>query len=170
MTRVHIIFGPQGAGKTTYSKKLAENVNGVHLSIDEWMWELYGADLPKPMNLTWIMKRVGRCEKQIWSTAKRISKCGCSVILDLSFMKLKKRQLFISLARENNISTQLHYINAPLSIRRRRVLERNIEKGETFSFEVTPGMFDFMEKEFEDPNKQELANAILIDTSSHDKY
>jgi len=168
MTRVHIIFGPQGAGKTTYSKKLAENVNGVHLSIDEWMWELYGADLPKPMNLTWIMKRVERCEKQIWSTAKRISKCGCAVILDLGFMKLEKRQLFISLARDNNISTQLHYINAPHSIRRRRVLERNIEKGETFSFEVTPGIFDFMEKEFENPNKQELANAILIDTSPRD--
>ena len=168
MIGVHIILGPQGAGKTTYAKMLAEKVNGVHLSIDEWMWDLYGPDLPKPMNFTWIMKRVERCEKQIWLTAKKISKCGCPVILDLGFTKLEKRQLFTSMAKDNNISAQLHYIDAPHSLRRRRVLERNITKGETFSFEVTPGMFDFMEKEFERPTQQELANAILVDTNDDD--
>jgi len=166
MSKIHIVFGPQGAGKSTYSKKFSKEVNGVHLSIDDWMWKLYGEDLPKPMNLKWIMERVERCEKQIWATSEKISGCGCEVILDLGFMKLVKRELFKTLAKDQNISTQLHYVNAPHSIRRRRVLERNIEKGETFSFEVTPEMFDFMENEFEKPTEKELMKAIIIDTSS----
>lgn len=37
MGKIHLVFGPQGAGKSTYSKELARKVNGVHLSIDEWM-------------------------------------------------------------------------------------------------------------------------------------
>ncbi len=165
MRKIHIVFGPQGAGKSTYSEKLSKEVNGVHLSIDDWMWKLYGEDLPQPMNLKWIMERVERCERQIWSTSEKIAKCGCEVILDLGFMKLAKRELFKSLAEDQNISTQLHYVHAPHSIRRKRVLERNIEKGENFSFEVTPEMFDFMETEFESPTEKELLKAIIIDTN-----
>ncbi len=164
MGRIHLVFGPQGAGKSTYSKKLSKEVNGVHFSIDEWMWKLFGEDLPKSMNLKWIMERVDRCEKQIWETAKNISHCGVEVVLDLGFTKFEKRELFSSLAKEQNISTQIHYIKASHGIRRNRVLERNIEKGETFSFEVTPGMFDFMEGEFEIPREKELTEAIIIDT------
>ena len=117
------------------------------------------------MNFNWIMERVERCEKQIWSTAEKISKCGCEVILDLGLTKLKKRELFKSLAKNQNIPTQLHYVNAHNSIRKKRVLDRNIEKGETFSFEVTTGMFDFIESEFENPTEKELVNAIVIDTN-----
>lgn len=103
MNKVHLVFGSQGAGKSTYSKNLAEQVNGVHMSIDEWMGDLFGMDLPKPMNLPWIMERVERCEKRIWTTTKQISVCGGSVILDLGFMKVKKRGLFLCLAEEHNI-------------------------------------------------------------------
>ncbi len=165
MGKIHLVFGPQGAGKSTYSKKLSNETNGVHLSIDDWMWKLYGEDLPKPMNFKWIMERVERCEKQIWSTAEKISKCGCEVILDLGFMKLEKRELFKLLATNQNILTQLHYVNAHNSIRKKRVLNRNTEKGETFSFEVTAGMFDFMESQFENPTEKELVDAIIIDTN-----
>ncbi len=165
MSKIHIVFGPQGAGKSTYSKKLSEEVKGVHLSIDDWMWKLFGEDLPKPMNLKWIMERVERCEKLIWLTSKQIVECGSDVILDLAFTKRWKRELFKTLASDQNIPTQLHFVNAPHSIRRKRVLERNIKKGETFSFEVTPGMFDFMETEFEKPIEKELMDAIIVNTS-----
>ncbi len=164
MSKIHIVFGPQGSGKSTYSKKLSEEIKGVHLSIDDWMWKLYGEDLPKPMNFNWIMERVERCEKQIWSTSEKMASCGCNVVLDLGFTKVAKRKLFQSLAEERGFSTQLHFVNAPHSIRRKRVLERNINKGETFSFEVTPAIFDFMENEFHNPTDEELAKAIVIDT------
>lgn len=68
------------------------------------------------------------------------------------------------MAKERNILTQTHYIKAPLDLRKNRVLKRNNEKGETYSFEVTPGMFDFMEAEFQIPREKELKKAIIIDT------
>lgn len=164
MKKVHIVFGPQGAGKSTYSKSLSKEVNGVHLSIDDWMWKLYGEDLPPSMNFQWIMERVERCEKHIWSLTKDIVACGSEVILDLGFTKRQKRLLFETLAKEENILTQLHYITASHETRRNRVLNRNKEKGETFSFEVTPAMFDFMEKEFHTATDTELSQAIVVET------
>lgn len=165
--KIHIVFGRQGAGKSTYSKNLAKEVNGVHFSIDEWMWKLYGKDLPKSMSLKWIMERVGRCENQIWEVTKQISNREVEVVLDLGFTKFEKRELFSSLAKEQNIQLQTHYIKAPHDLRKKRVLERNTEKGETFSFEVSPEMFDFMEGEFQTPREMELKEAIIIDTGEN---
>jgi len=165
MGKIHIVYGPQGAGKSTYSKKLANDLDGIHLSIDNWMWKLYGDDLPKSMSLTWIMERVERCEKHIWELSKDISNRNCDVILDLGFTKRQKRRLFLQLAEECGREVQLYYVSAEHSIRRKRVLDRNEKKGETFSFEVTPGMFDFMEGEFDKPTESELRDAIVIDTN-----
>ncbi|ADR21297.1 hypothetical protein MATR_10740 [Marivirga tractuosa] len=165
MSKIHIVFGPQGAGKSTYSKKLADEVKGIHLGIDNWMWKLYGDDLPKSMNLKWIMERVERCEKLIWELSEDISNRGCDVILDLGFTKQEKRKLFKQLAEENGKEIQLHYVSAKHPIRRKRVLDRNVNRGKTFSFEVTPGMFDFMEGEFHKPTESELMNAVIIDTN-----
>jgi len=135
------------------------------MSIDDWMWRLYGDDLPKTMNLKWIMERVERCEEQIWIISKNILDRNCAVVLDLGFTTSAKRKLFNKLARDENIEAQLHYINASHALRRKRVLERNLEKGETFSFEVTPGMFDYMETQYEQPSPKELEGAIIIDTN-----
>jgi len=165
MSKVHIVFGPQGAGKSTYSKKIAVEVKGVHLSIDDWMWKLFGPDLPKPMNFNWIIERVERCEQQIWAISEKILGSGTEVVLDLSFPKMAKRTLFLTLATKHNIATQLHFITADQSVRRKRVLDRNQEKGSTFSFEVTAGMFDFMETQFNRPSDKELETAIVVDTT-----
>lgn len=165
MSKIHIVFGPQGAGKTTYAQQLSKEVSGVLFSIDDWMWQLYGEDLPPSMNYSWIMKRVKRCEKMIQSTAEKVAHAGGNVVLDLAFTKHEKRTHFINWAQDQGFVPRLHFITASHAIRRQRVLDRNTEKGDSFSFEVTPGMFDFMEKEFQIPRKKELENAIVVDTS-----
>ena len=161
---VHFVFGPQGAGKSTYSRKLARLNNGTRFSIDDWMIQLYGPDLPKPLNLNWIMERVKRCEQQIWSTAKEIALNGGNTVLDLGFIKASNRAEFLQLAQQADLSSELHYVIAPHDERRRRVLARNVEKGETFAFEVTPTMFDYMEKETEAPSEAELSNSSVFNT------
>ena len=158
---VHIVFGPQGAGKSTYSRQLAGQHRAILFSIDEWMHQLYGPDLPRSLDFGWIMERVGRCEKRIWDTAAEIAGTGGNVVLDLGFMKIDSRTAFADLAESCSLLSQLHFVDAPHDIRRQRVLARNTEKGETFSFEVTPGMFDFMEKQFERPTEDELSKAIV---------
>ncbi len=162
----HFVYGPQGAGKSTYSQQLAQAQRGLYFSIDAWMQTLYGADLTQPLDITWIMARVRRCESQIWSMARRHAQLGGTAILDLGLMKQANRQHFQALAEEEGLTVQWHFVDAPLTIRRQRVLERNTHQGDTFSFEVTPIMFDFMEGQFERPNGIELARANQIDNLS----
>jgi predicted kinase len=164
MGDIHLVFGLQGAGKSTYSRQLAGSISATIFSIDDWMQELYSPDMPQPLNFAWIMERVKRCESRIWQTAKDVAKNGNHVVLDLGFMKVKNRLEFSDLAKAANLQSQLHYVTAPLELRRARVLARNASKGETFSFEVTPQMFDFMEGQFEPPTAAELAVATVFDS------
>lgn len=159
---VHIVFGPQGAGKTTYSRQMSEQAKGTRFSIDEWMGGLFGPDLPQPMSFAWIMARVQRCEHRIWATALDVVKRGGTAVLDLGFMKVVDRARFIALAEAEGLLVQLHFVSAPHALRRSRVMARNASKGDTFAFEVTPAMFDFMEKQFELPTDAERARAIVF--------
>ena len=165
LTTVHIVFGPQGAGKTTYSRKLADESNATRFSIDEWMGELFGQDLKKPIDYRWVMERVQRCERRIWATASEVAKRGGNVVLDLGFMKINDRSRFISLSEGDNLPAQLHFVSAPHDVRRSRVISRNTSKGDTFAFEVTPTMFDFMEGQFEPPTEVEQSKAIAFSSA-----
>ena len=160
-TTVHLVFGPQGAGKTSYARTIAESHCAVRFSIDEWMIELFGPDLPKTMSMSWVTARVRRCEGRIWTTASQIARLGVSVVLDVGLMHVSDRKRFTALAREAGLGCQLHFVDAPYSVRRSRVLARNSERGETFAFEVTPQVFDFMDKQFESPTDTELADAVV---------
>ncbi len=162
--QIHIVFGHQGAGKSTYARELADKLNATRFSIDEWMGELFGPDMPQPLSFPWVMQRVQRCEQRIWSVASQIAQRGGTVVLDLGFMKVSDRNRFVALAVDAGLTTQLHQLTAAHALRRSRVLERNVSKGETFSFEVSPAMFDFMEKQFESPTDLELASLLLVKT------
>lgn len=162
MGTIHLVLGPQGAGKSTYSRQLAEQEGAVRFSIDDWMQSLFGPDLPKTMSFSWIMERVQRCEAQIWATAAQISQASGSVVLDLGFTKVESRKNFRRLAADIGADVQLHVVDAPYAVRKDRVMARNLDKGETFSFEVTPMMFDFMEKEYQRPTEEELALARVV--------
>lgn len=164
MATVHIVFGQQGAGKTTYSRTLADQEQGVRFSIDDWMGELYGPDLPNPINIAWIMERVQRCERRIWAVASDVAQRGGNVVLDLGFMKVADRSRLVALAQAKSLSVRTHFVTAPLEIRRNRVLSRNVSKGDSFSFEVTPAMFDFMETQFQVPTESELSTSVVFNS------
>lgn len=161
---IHIIFGPQGAGKTTYSRHLADQHACARFSIDDWMGELFAPDMTQPIRFPWMMERVARCEKRIWAVACDVALRGGNIALDLGFMKAASRTKFVALARGQGLPTQLHFVTAPHDVRKSRVMARNANRGETFSFEVTPAMFDFMETQFEAPVGNELATCLISNT------
>ncbi|MFN9580481.1 MAG: AAA family ATPase, partial [Novosphingobium sp.] len=63
-----LIVGSTGAGKTTYARRLAEELGGVRFSIDEWMMTLFWADSPQPIEFQWTIERVRRCEALVMDT------------------------------------------------------------------------------------------------------
>lgn len=161
---LHVIFGPSGAGKSTYAKQLARSEPAVHFAIDEWMARLFAADMPEPLEFEWMMARVERCEAQIWSVAASTMAAGTSVVLDLGLMRKTDRARVAEIAEACELPLQFHFVTASADVRRARVLERNEVRGETFSIDVSPDMFDFIEGVYEAPDAQELRGAIISES------
>ena len=165
LPNVHLVFGPVGAGKSTYSRALAARERGVRFAIDDWMHELFAPDPAPPMDFAWIMARVRRCEARIRATAADVLATGTPVVLDLGFMKAADRATFATWARALGHAAHAHYVHAPPPVRACRVRARNAARSDTFSFEVTPQMFEFMEHWFEPPGAAEREAATVVDTS-----
>ena len=163
---VHLVFGPVGAGKSTYARALATRERGVRFAIDDWMHELFAPDITPPLDFGWIMARVRRCEQRIRATASDVLATGTPVVLDLGLMTAASRSVFRDWAAASGHAVRDHYLHAPAPLRAQRVRARNEARGETFSFEVTPMMFAFMEQHFEPPGAAELQHAVVLDTGA----
>ena len=163
---IHLICGSTGAGKTTYARRLCEEAGAVLFSIDQWMTALFWMDSPQPLEASWSMDRVARCNDQIWTVAAQVAARGIPCVLDLGFTRLQERDRFAKLAAAAGFSVQLHILDVPREERWRRFQVRNAEGGEApqLQFAVTRGMFDFVETMWEPPNEAERAacNAVLV--------
>jgi predicted kinase len=156
MAKFYLICGSTGAGKSTYAKRLAAEVKGIHFPIDEWMTTLFWQDSPNPIEFEWAMERINRCEAQICALALQCVGLGVPAILDLGFTKASHRQKFADIASANAVSVELHFCDVPQDIRWARVCERNEKRGETFAMEVNRDMFDFVEGLWEPPSADEM--------------
>jgi predicted kinase len=154
---VHLVAGSTGAGKTTFSIRLAEQERALRLSIDEWMTTLFGPDQPTPIEFSWMMDRINRCETLMWATALEAARRGIGCVIDCGLTRAAHRQKFGDLAREAGLPVVLHWLDVDVEERWRRVERRNTERGETFRLEVTRPMFDFIEQMWEPPTAEEMA-------------
>lgn len=161
---LNVIFGPSGAGKTTYAHAFARQNGAVAFILDEWMANLFGPDIPQQVEYPWLIERVGRCEAQIWSTAAATLSAGTSVILDLGLMRKGDRDRVREIVEAVELPVQWHYVNAPQATRRARVAERTQAHGESFALQVTPDMFEFVEGVFEAPSEDELKGVIISES------
>ncbi|EJM67596.1 putative kinase [Pseudomonas sp. GM50] len=162
MNAVHIIFGPLGAGKSTLARQITAQLNAVSFSIDEWMQRLYGPDLPQPLSLEWVLPRVRRCEAQIWETCVQVLASGKDVVLDQGFMTKADRTQIRLQAHNAGYEVLIHFVNADKPLRRERLLQRNLEKGAGYSFEITAQMFEAMDARFEHPSPSELKECCNV--------
>lgn len=162
---LHAIFGPSGAGKTTYAHAFARRERAVAFILDEWMARLFAPDMPEPLEYEWMIQRVQRCEAQIWSTAAAVLATGTSVILDMGLMRRTDRDRVREIAEGAGLPLQFHYVTASPEVRRARVAERNVVRGENFAIKVTPDMFEFVEGIFEVPDAPELQGAIVSESA-----
>jgi len=161
---LHVIFGPCGAGKTTYAHTFARREGAVAFILDDWMARLFGPDIPEPIEYQWMLERVGRCEAQIWSTAAAVMAAGTSAVFDIGLMRRSDRARVREIAEGAGLPLQFHFVDAPQDVRRARVAGRNTIRGESFAIEVSPEMFEFIEGVYEPPAADELTGAIVSDS------
>lgn len=163
MSRMILVCGPTGVGKTTYSISLAKEIGAIRFSIDPWMKTLFAKDMTT-LDYSWMIERVNRCYEQIWDVSEQVLLLGGSVVLDLGFTEKKQRKIFSEKGSLLSINTEVHYLDAPLEVRKLRVEKRNAEKDPSvYTFDVTEFMFEFMEPRFEKPDAEELSFGLAID-------
>ncbi len=151
MTKIYIIQGFLGAGKTTYSKSLAQRLNVVRLNGDEWC-EAHFA--PEKLTGDWDAC-FAEAIKTLWAEAEALLTNGQSVILDFGFWSRESRDDARSKAKGLGVPLELHYVYAPDDILKARITKRSggIAESNLRNFAAT-------KKFFEEPAEDEQAIVI----------
>jgi predicted kinase len=157
-----LIYGPTASGKSTVARQLAAEHNAVRFAIDEWMHALFGPDTPEKMDMAWVMPRVARCQARIWATCEQILASGRNVVLEMGLLRQQDRDRLQSLVEASGHVATLCFVDASLATRRQRVLQRNQQQGDTYSFQITPTMLDAMEHIFERPGADEARRSLVL--------
>ncbi len=154
-SQIHLIVGSTGAGKSTYSMRLATDLEAHYAAVDDWMARLYGPDRPEDAGFDWFMPRVQRCQQQILEVAQSLHAIGTSSVLELGLSTRAQRKEVLDWAKSEGIDACLHYVDVDVERRWQRVHRRNQDRGTTYRLEVTRPMFDFVEEMFEEPSAEE---------------
>ncbi|MGI9530477.1 AAA family ATPase [Lutimonas sp.] len=160
---IHLIVGNTGSGKTTYSNSLKKESGGLIFSIDQWNNTLFIPDKEATDGLEWFLERIERVESLMMELVKQLESSGIDSILDLGLSKFEHREKFRRFAAEHHFQIRLHYLDIAKKTRYERVRQRNLQKGDTFEFEVSDENFEFMEGWFETPRESELEDALIIE-------
>ena len=161
MPTLHMICGPVGAGKTTYSRTFAAEQRALLCCLDEWMLALFMMDAPSPLSFEWALARTQRCEDVIWLMVRQVSALGLDAVLELGFFTRAQRARHRDLARASGLDVQVHLLDVPREVRRERVRLRN-QGSATYTVEVDDAMFDWAEGYYEPLTDEELHHARVI--------
>ena len=156
MNQLSLIIGPVGAGKSTFARELSQQQGAIHLNLDAWMAQLYGPDeRPAVGRMEWYIERTRRCLEQIWRLTQRLTELGVRVVLELGLIQRSAREAFYQRVDDAGLSLLVYVIDAPRELRRERVMQRNRERGETFSVEVPLPFFELASDLWEPPDEAE---------------
>lgn len=154
---IHLICGFIGFGKTTYAKRLEQELPAVRFTHDEIMCARYGRspeDFPEKYKLT---------DKEIRRDATAEISRGHNVILDYGFWSKKKRQAYYRWARQLTPEVCFHVLRCDLNTAKERVLKRNADNlNELF---IDENAFNILLQQYEPLSEEENYPAVFI--SSH---
>ena len=142
----YIICGFLGAGKTTYSKKLAQETGALHLNADEWCMKLFSKDEYEKNWEDCFLKTMDF----LWQRGDELLKEGKSVIFDIGFWSKQSRDEAYKKASELGFLPVVHYVYAPDNILTERIAKR---KGAIAENNIKN--FDEIKKLFEEPSDDE---------------
>lgn len=163
MAHIHLLLGPVGAGKSTRAAQLAHQHRAVVFNLDAWMAVLYGDDERPADRLTWYLERVDRCIAQIWQVVEPLEAVGTPVVLELGLLRRMERRAFYERVDLLGAPLTVYVLDVPRGERRERVMRRNVERGPTFTQEVSPDFFELASDLWQPPDEHERAERHIVD-------
>lgn len=150
-TKLHLVCGFVGSGKTTLAKKLEKQHQAIRYSSDEWMIELFNfnGDFGKKYR-----DSKKRCKEFIWKLAEKNLLSKQDVVLDFGFWSKKERVLFFKRAKRLGVEPILYFLDVPVEELKRRIIARN-KKLDKKTFKITSKWFNKWLPLFEAPKPSE---------------
>ncbi|MFS1906128.1 AAA family ATPase [Vibrio lentus] len=159
MTKIYFVCGFIGSGKTTYSKRLAEEHNAFRFSIDEWMIPLYGEHMDRET----FDHRLETLQGLFKDSATQLFSLDLPVIFDFGFWRKADRNAFTEWASNAGVKSEVHYLDIPFETCKERAFHRN-SKLNGKSYEMTPEMLELFWSWFEVPTSDE--NVVWVKSDS----
>jgi len=118
-SRLIIICGLPGSGKTTLAKALEAKLNAIRFCPDEWMSAL-SIDIYDEV-------RREKIEKLQWELGRQVLKLGATIIIEWGTWGRSERDELRLGARAIGAAVELHYLAVPADLLFERIQNRGME-------------------------------------------
>jgi predicted kinase len=153
---LYLLCGKIAAGKSTLARRLAARPATLLISEDHWTSSLFSGELK-------TIEDYGRCSARLRAAMAPhlvdILRQGLSIVLDFPANTVSNRNWMRSLIAQAGVAHELHLLDIPDTVCKRRLRERNT--GGIHPFQVTEADYDLFTSYFVPPGPGEGFNVVI---------